>query len=223
MDHPCHKCGHSIEDGKAFCSECGAPQIRVAMPEVPEQLTPASDGAMPVLGRDVAPVFPGTPAGALPVRLSPTMQSCALAAAVAVGLTLLGLNAFVAALSTGFLAVVFFRRRGPGTALRAAAGARLGALSGLMFFGAATILQTLAVAVLHKGAEIRGEMIDKFQQAAARYPGPELQPLLDFVKSPNGFAFMMVVSLIVGCVALIVLGSLGGALGAALLGRSNRP
>jgi hypothetical protein len=25
MDHPCHKCGHTIEDGKAFCSQCGSP------------------------------------------------------------------------------------------------------------------------------------------------------------------------------------------------------
>ena len=33
MDHPCYKCGHSVEDGKPFCLECGAPQIRVAMPE----------------------------------------------------------------------------------------------------------------------------------------------------------------------------------------------
>ncbi|MGO9167279.1 MAG: hypothetical protein ACLP56_10430, partial [Candidatus Sulfotelmatobacter sp.] len=152
-----------------------------------------------------------------------TMRSCVLAAAVAVGLTLLGLNPFVAALGTGFLAVVFSRRRGPGSAIRAAAGARLGALSGLLFFAVSTFLQTLAVVVLHKGAEIRSEMINTFQQAAARYPGPELQPVLDFVKSPGGFAFMMVASLIAGGVAFVVLGSAGGALGAALLGRSDRP
>jgi len=223
MDHPCHKCGHIVEDGKPFCLQCGAPQIRVAMPEASSQPVSAGDGAMPVLDPEVGAVFPGIQSGALPVPVAHTLRSCVLAAAVAVGLTLLGLNPFVAALGTGFLAVVFSRRHSPGTAIRATAGARLGALSGLIFFGISTILQILALAVLHKGAEIRSEMIDAFQKAVARYPGPELQPVLDFVKSPNGFAFMMVASLIVGCVAFVVLGGVGGALGATLLRRSDRP
>ena len=51
MDHPCYKCGHSIEDGKPFCSQCGAPQIRVAMPEPSLELVPAGDGAVPALDR----------------------------------------------------------------------------------------------------------------------------------------------------------------------------
>jgi hypothetical protein len=86
-----------------------------------------------------------------------------------------------------------------------------------------TILELLAVALLHKGAEIRSQMLDKVQQAAARYPGPEVQPFLDFVKTPDGFAIMMVASVIFGLLAFVVLGSCGGALGAALLGRRDRP
>jgi hypothetical protein len=92
-----------------------------------------------------------------------------------------------------------------------------------MFFAMSTILQLLAVAVLHKGAEIRSEMLDKVQQAAARYPGPEVQPFLDFAKTPDGFATIMVGSVMFGLVAFIVLGSCGGALGASLLGRHDRP
>jgi hypothetical protein len=223
MDHPCHKCGHTVEDGKPFCSECGAPQIRVAVPEPAVDPVPADDGATLALARDVGPSFPGIPASSLPVSGAHTLQSCAIAAAVAVGLTVLGLNPFVAALGTGFLAVAFSRRRDPGTLIRSGAGARLGALSGLLFFGMSTVLETLAVTVLHKGAEIRSEMLDKVQQAATRYPGPEVQPFLDFVKSPDGFAIMMVASVIFGLVAFIILGSCGGALGAALLGRRERP
>ncbi len=223
MDHPCHKCGHSIEDGKPFCAQCGAPQIRVAIPEPSAELTPAGDGAARALDREVGPSFSGIPASSLPVSWAHNLQPCTLAAAVAAGLTVLGLNPFVAALGTGFLAVVFSRRRSPGVLIRSGAGARLGALSGLLFFGASTILETLAVAVLHKGAELRSEMLDKVQQAATRYPGPEVQPFLDFVKSPDGFAIMMVASLVFGFVAFIVLGSCGGALGALLLGRHDRP
>jgi len=223
MDHPCHKCGNSVEDGKAFCSQCGAPQIRVAMPEPSLELVPASGGAVPALNGEVGPSFSGIPSVPLSLSWAHALQPCALAAAVALGLTVLGLNPFVAALGTGFLAVAFSRRRGPGPLIRGGAGGRLGALSGLLFFGASTILQTLAVAVLHKGAEIKSEQLDKLQQWATRYPGPEVQPFLDFVKSPDGFAILMVASLIVACVAFIVLGSFGGALGAALLGRHNRP
>jgi len=222
MDHPCHKCGNSVEDGKAFCSQCGAPQIRVVLPEPSPESLPAGGVAVTVLDREVGPSFSPI-SSSLPVSWPHALRPCALAAAVALGLTVLGLNPFVAALGTGFLAVAFSRRRGPGTSIRGGAGARLGALSGLLFFGASTILQTLAVAVLHKGAEIRSEQLDKLQQWATRYPGPEVQPFLDFVKSPDGFAILMMASLIVACMAFIVLGSCGGALGAALLGRHDRP
>jgi hypothetical protein len=223
MDHPCYKCGHSVEDGKPFCPQCSAPQIRVAMPEPSAELASASEGAVPVLDREAGTVFPIIPASPLPVRWSPALRSCVFAAAVAIGLTILGLSPFVGALVAGFLAVVFFRRRGLGATIRSGAGARIGALSGLLFFGVSAILQLLAVAVLHKSPELRGEMLAKAQQAAARYPGPEVQSFIDFVNSPGGFAFMMVASVVVGCFIFIVLGGCGGALGAALLGRHDRP
>jgi len=222
MDHPCHKCGHSIEDGRPFCSECGAPQIRVAMPEPSLQPAPAGDAAVHALDNEVAPSFPGIPASSRPVSAS-ALRPCALAAAIAIGTTALGLNPFLAALGAGFLAVVFSRPRGSSTLIRSGAGARLGALSGLIFFGASTILEMLAVALLHKGAEIRSAMFDKVQQAAARYPGPEVQPFLDFVKSSDGFAIMFVASVVFGLLAFVALGSCGGALGAVLLGRRERP
>lgn len=223
MDHPCHKCGNGVEDGKAFCSQCGAPQIRVAMPEASPEPIPAGGGVVPALDREVGPSFTGIPSVPLPMSWVHALQPSALAAAVALGLAILGLNPFVAALGTGFLAVAFSRRRVPRTLIRSGSGARLGALSGLLLFGALTILQTLAVAVLHKSAEVRSEQLDKLQQFALRHPGPGVQPFLDFVRSPDGFAIMMVASLVVGCVAFIVLAICGGALGAALLGRRDRP
>ncbi|HZW94173.1 MAG TPA: zinc ribbon domain-containing protein [Candidatus Eremiobacteraceae bacterium] len=219
MDHSCHKCGHSIEDGKPFCLQCGAPQIRVTLPEPPSPLVLAADGAVAAGDAEVEAVLPGITANALPESWSRDMKPCTLAAAIALVLTFLGLNPFVAALGTGLLAVVFSRRRGLGIVIRPAAGARLGAISGLLLFGMSTIFETLAFAFLHKGGELRNEMMDKIQQAAARYPGPEVQPFLDFAKSPGGFAFMMVASVIFGLLAFIALGSLGGALGARFMGR----
>jgi zinc-ribbon domain len=223
MDHSCHKCGNSVEDGKAFCSQCGAPQIRVAVPEASPESVAADSGSVVALDRELGSISPEIPLGSLPVSSAYALQPCAFAVAVAVGLTVLGLNPFVAALGSGFLAVAFSRRRGPGILIHSGTGAKLGALCGLLFFGVSIILETLALAVLHKGAEVRNAMLEKVQQAAARYPSSEVQPFVDWVKSPNGFAIMMVASVIFGLVAFVVLGSCGGALGAALLGRRDRP
>ena len=220
MDHSCYKCGQSIEDGKPFCLQCGAPQIRVTIPEAEPIF--AGDGAVPARDVEVA-VLPGIPVHSLPGTWSHDVKACALAAAIAVLLTFLGLNPFVAAVGGGLLAVVFSRNRASGIVIRPATGARLGAITGLFLFGMSTVLETFAVAVLHKGAEVRSEMMDKIQQTAARYPGPQVAPFLEFVKSPSGFAFMMVASVIFGLLAFVVLGSLGGALGAAFLARRNRP
>ena len=50
MDYSCHKCGYSIEEGRPFCSQCGAPQIRVA---VPDSMVPAVAGSMCASGSAV--------------------------------------------------------------------------------------------------------------------------------------------------------------------------
>jgi hypothetical protein len=219
MNHPCYRCGHSIEDGKAFCPECGAPQIRVILPEAPAREAVAGAGAA-ISDEYVQPVLHREPAAPLSSG-SHDVKPCALAAAIALGLTFLGLNPFVAALGGGWLAVVLSGRRALGT-LRPATGARLGAMSGLFLFGVSTLFETLAVIFLHKGVELRAQVLDKVQQISQRYPGPEVQPFLDFVKTPEGFAFMMAGSVIFALVAFIALGSAGGAIAASVMGRGNR-
>jgi zinc-ribbon domain len=222
MDHPCHKCGHSIEDGKPFCAQCGAPQIRVLTPEVPAEAL-AGNSALSALGHESDPHLPGIVLSPRSARWSQSLRPCALAAAAAALLMAVGLNAFVGALCAGFLAATLAERRTPGVAARPAAGAMVGAFSGILLFCMATLLETLAVVVLHKGAEVRGQMMEKVQQAAARYPGPEVQPFIDFVKSPGGFTFMLVASLTFALIAFIVLGGLGGAVSAAFSGKRNKP
>jgi zinc ribbon protein len=221
MEHSCDKCGLSIEDGRTFCSQCGAPQIRVTVPEAQASLVLAADGAVDLDRSHDEAVLPDVPAAS--TFWSSDIKPCCLAAAVALVLTFLGLNPFVAALGSGLLAVVFSRRRAAGILIRPASGARLGAIGGLLLFGMSTIFETLAVAVLHKGAELRSQMLEKIQQAAARYPGPQAQPFLDFAKSREGFTFIMVASVIFGLVAFVVLGSLGGTLGATFMKRRDRP
>ncbi len=223
MDHPCYKCGRKMEDGKPFCSECGAPQIRVAMPEPTAVPVAAGHEASTAAVSPMELAYPAIPTPSLPVGWLHSLQPCVIAASVAVLLMFVGVNPFMGALPAGFLAVALARRRNLGIPVRAGTGAKLGAITGLFLFGISTILGMLAVALLHKGAEMRSKMMETIQQAAVRYPGPDVQPFLDFAKSPDGFTFILLASLIISLLALIVLGSLGGALGAALLGRRNRP
>jgi hypothetical protein len=218
MDHSCHKCGHMNEEGRPFCLQCGAPLIRVAMPEaVAEAASLAQASDLSSSGAQL-----GSLTSSLHGRLPLLAQPCLLAAGVSVILIFVGLNPFAAALGAGFLAIAFSRRGMSDGAMRSGTGMRLGAFSGLLLFGMAGILETVAVLATHKGAEIRSQLLEKVQQTAAHYPGPDIQPFLDFVKTPGGLTCMIIASLIFGMIAFVLLGSLGGAIGAALFGRRNR-
>ena len=164
-----------------------AARLRFAwlFPKLLAEATPQGDGSVRALRPRPDTEFPRHPRRLAAREWTHALRPCALAAVVALGLTALGLNPFVAALGAGFLAVAFYRRRSPGVLIRSGSGARLGAVSGILFFAMSTVLELLAVALLHKGAEIRSQMLDKIQQAAARYPGPEVQPLPGLCKNPR--------------------------------------
>lgn len=221
MERPCYKCGQAVEEGVAFCPHCSAPQIRVVIAE-PVTAPPVSAAAVSANGSMALPesqILPGTP---LPVRWSASVKPCALAAVVATMLMALGLNPFVAMASVGVLAVVFYRPRQLGTARGAGLGARLGALSGLLWFGMSAILQGLFVAVLHKGPEIRDEVLKKVQQTAPNTNDPQVQAMFDYFKTPGGLTVMIALALLFAFVAALALGTLGGALAGTFLSRRNK-
>jgi len=226
MDHPCHKCGQSVEDGVPFCSHCGAPQIRVTLPEpVPVEHSQEEVGPALLVRALGAPSHESVSAGGLrlAVQWSRALQPCALAALIAAVVMSTGLVALpLAVLGAGFLAVSFYLRRTPGTVVSAKEGARLGGISGLLCFGMWAILEALAVAVLHKGPEIRKAMLAAVEQTASRYSDPQVQASIDFMRSPAGLTVMMIASLIVAFLACVILASIGGALAGAFFGRRGR-
>ncbi len=219
MEQPCYRCGQSVEEGIPFCPHCSAPQIRVVVAEA----VPAASADIAVSAPGTAlPASPGVTGFDLPSRWSETLKPCALAAFVAFLLMFLGLNPFVDMISVGFLAVVFYRQREPGTVLRLTIGARLGAVSGLLWFAITSILEVLGVLVLHKGPEIRNEVIARIGQAASQTTDPQALALFDKLKTPAGIEFLMLFGVIFAFIASILLASLGGVLGSAILGRSRR-
>jgi hypothetical protein len=213
MEQSCYKCGHMIDEGRPFCPHCSAPQIRVA-PLAEVASVPQVAAALPA--SETVPVL------AVPMHWSHAVRPCALAALVGLLLMTLGLHPLVAMLVVGFLGVVFYRQGKPGVSLTAGAGARLGALSGLLWFAMSCILEAGVVLVWHKGPEIRQGLLAVIDQAASRTSDPQALAVFDRFKTPEGIEFLMVAGLIVGFLASVALGALGGVLAAKVLGRRNR-
>jgi hypothetical protein len=229
MDHPCYKCGHSIEDGKAFCSQCAAPQIRVASPE-PVALSVAGDVAssdLPVFSLDARGVpgssSLGVPALSAGIEWRRAIRACAIAAFIAALLMALGLMVpLLAVLGAGFLGVTLYRRQNPVWNITAQSGAQIGAVCGLLFFGMAAVFESLAVALFHAGGQVRQKMLEAVQQAASRSTDPQVQAAFDRLKTPEGIAAMLVLGMVFLLVVSIAAGSVAGALTGAFHGRRKQ-
>jgi hypothetical protein len=221
MEQPCYKCGQTVEQGVPFCPHCSSPQIRVVIAEpAPPPLAFAAASSQDSV---VLPASQTVPVLALPMQWSQALKPCALAGLVASAAMVLKLVApLIAVVGAGFFAVAFYRRNCPGVMVRTGSGARLGALCGLLCSGMTAVLGAVRVVVLNETGEIRRTMLDSLQQAAARYSDPQVQPTLEFLRSPTGLVFMMVFLLIFVMLTFLLLGTLGGALAAATLGRHDK-
>ena len=222
MEQSCFKCGQAVEQGTPFCPHCSAPQIRVVIAEPPPIPAGLAEMTASPPGTAALPASQTVPVLALPMQWSHALKPCALAALVSALLMALGLNPFVAMLCVGFLAVLFFRQRTAGVAIKPTMGAGLGALAGLLWFAISAILELVIVTLLHKGPEIRSAMLAKLEQTASQTSDPQVLAMFDRLKTPGGLEIVIVSGLLFAFVAALLLGSLGGAVGAALLGRRNR-
>lgn len=118
----------------------------------------------------------------------------------------------------GILSVVFYRWRNPGSILTPGMGARLGAMSGLLGFVMFLFFAAVS-ASLAGGSELRKALAQTVEQSASRAADPQSQRVLEFLRSPQGLAAVMLAGLVFAFFAFLVLTSLGGAIGAALLRR----
>lgn len=213
MEHPCYKCGAGVEDGTPFCARCNAPQIRVAGPEpsVPAAATP--EVAIEKYTSYAAPL-PST------LEWPQALPSAAIALLVAIFIIVVSKSTPLGMLAAGFLSVVLYRRRCPATHVTAGMGARLGALTGVLGFGA--VAATLALwTAFRSGREIHDAFLNYIQQSAAQSSDPHVQQVLELFNTPEGFTFIMIFSLVATLVAFTIFSSLGGAIGAFLLHRKE--
>lgn len=211
MESPCHQCGAEVEQGTAFCPQCRAPQIRVA---VPETLTPTEISSDPSISR--LPPYYSSPL-INRIEWSQALPATALAGLIAAVLMMTPLQGFgLGMLIGGSLAVVFYRRRIPVARITPGMGVRLGMVSGILGGAIFAAVLSLRMIVFHSGDSIREQLMEGVRQAAARNPDPQALEALEFFKSPQGLVLLLTMGALV---TFVIFSGLGGVLGAVLLRR----
>jgi hypothetical protein len=220
MEHPCHQCGVAVEDGTAFCKHCGAPQIRVTGEErTSDPLPPGFPAESQPPAEPVAPggAAPTTPLG---IDWSQAVPAAALAGfflAIAWVIPLLGFLLWL--IVGGVLGITMYRRRVPQATLTPGLGARIGAVTGLFGFGVFAVLFGLELLVNRGSGGFRQMLQQVVEQAAARNADPRAQQAIQQMMTPAGLALLVTIVLVLFLAAFIALSSVGGALGAWLLGK----
>jgi hypothetical protein len=201
-----------VEDGVPFCPQCNAPQIRVA-----------GANAETVSAAELAGVSLPDHHSGTAIQWSDALPSAALAGLIAAFLMFIPLGAFgLGMIAAGVLCVLFYRRRNPARSLSPSMGARLGLVSGTLGFGIFAVLSAVGTLVFHTGGQLRAAMLEAIEQSAARSSDPQAQQIIQYLKTPPGLALMMGLSLVIVLLAFLILSSLGGAIGAALMRRKDR-
>jgi hypothetical protein len=214
MSETCYKCGQTVEQGIPFCPECRAPQIRVVLPDLPSSSDSArasSETSLAEFSDTNASADASFSAPSGMIRWAQGLPSAAMAGlAAGLGMTLVGLFG-IWMMAGGFLSVLIYRRRTRGSLLRPRAGARLGAVSGILGFALFSMI-TVPTGFFRA---MMTEMVTKYGQRS----DPEVRALseswLEILKTPTGVAVWLICLFFL----MLIASAIGGALGGALLGR----
>ncbi len=222
-----------VEDGVPFCRHCGAPQIRVLIAgnePATETLAPDASGeAQP----PAEPISPGSaPALATMRRADPLDRRAvifsALLAGFAAGLgTLLPFVPVItlSMVAAGGIAVTLYKRKMPYVSVPARRGFRLGALAG--FFGFLLNAGASVIGMLSEQnrSALRDAMHERLKEAMSVNSDPSAQQMLNnignLISTPGGLAALFAFSLLMFGLIFVLLGGIGGSVGAALFGKKN--
>jgi hypothetical protein len=211
MDHPCHQCGAAVEDGRPFCPHCRAPQVRVIVAAPPAPVDVLVDPTSTEDPLDRLTYHAPAATGLFRVALQAGLLG------VIANIIPLGLGMVL----TGILAALLYHRAA-GQTLSSAKAARLGAMSGAIAFAVSSILTVLAIVLFHAQDQFRDMLMKAIDQRAAAY-GPEIQPTLQWLHTPEGFATMLAFSMIFALVLSVLFSAIGCVIGAVLFRERNRP
>lgn len=223
MEHPCYRCQAEIAEGAAFCAHCGAPQIRVALPETDAQ--PASPDAAgtqlpaPQTSWSQPEAYAPQPGAILwPLAWKGALIS-GLAAAVLSGLPFVQMGCLLWMLGAGALSVALYRRHAAGTLITPGMGMKIGALAGLFGWLPNAVVFTMTFVGLRNSGNFRRAMEEAMQHQLAGSTDPKahemMQTLLEWMSTPQGAATVVAA---LGVVFLLITAA-GGAIGASVFGK----
>jgi len=238
MDHACGQCGAVVEDGRPFCDNCHAPQIRVPVrpptapateplpPGTPEDLQPPAEPMVSEPRGAEAKLPDGTyPPNKLVWR--PAFGAALVAgvlAAVGTSIPIIPL-AMLCMFASGGLAVTLYRRRAGYRTVTPWMGAKLGVLSGGMGFGVLALLSTFRLFAASERLALRTQFHDKMQEAIGATADPDVRQAIEQFRSSiatdHGLILLVLFFLAIAAVFFLTFSALGGALGAALFGRDG--
>ena len=222
-----------IEDGVPFCRHCGAPQIRVLIagdePATETLVSGASGEAQP----PAEPIPPGSAPALAPTRRADPLDRravifSALLAGFAAGLgTLLPFVPVItlSMVAAGGIAVTLYKRKMPYVSVSVRRGFRLGALAGLFGFLLNAGASVMGMLSGENRAALRDAMHERLKEAMSVNSDASAQQMLnnigDMISTPGGLAALFAFSLLIFGLIFVLLGGIGGWVGAALFGKKN--
>ena len=229
MHRFCHSCGGDLPsgEGSAFCPHCGAPQI---------YLQDHEESAV-VEGVDTTGAVP--PPRPQTVEWKTAIRCAGLVAVIAAVLTLvsqrvqvLSLLSLVWTVSGSMVALALYQKRRPLAWMDAGVGARIGVVVGF----ALVALLGVSIGVgglvarygLHDMGETDAQMTQQLQQLHAQLEktsaaNPDVAISLGFIQTPEFRGGMMLCGFGLLAGFLLVLSTVGGALGGLMRTRRNVP
>jgi hypothetical protein len=211
-------CGTQLVEGAKFCHRCGKPTFEMPVAEEEEVVTQEVDQLLDQveLSSTVAEINFSNGAA---VRVALLVAAIAMVLFVPLaglsGMPLLGI--ILPTLAAGVLSVWFYQRR-TGASLTVLAGARMGWITGVFLFALFLVLFTISVIPAIESGEMQ-----KVQQAALQgsFSEADIARVKEIFENPLMLGLSILLFMGIYFVGATTLSSLGGMLGAKLLGRNE--
>ncbi|HZY62566.1 MAG TPA: zinc ribbon domain-containing protein [Edaphobacter sp.] len=222
----CHRCGEELsggDDRSPFCPHCGAPQLYLPDYERPvETSEPNTTGAPP-------------PPQPRQIEWKTAIRCAMVVAAIAAALTLVAtrfesvsLLSWLWTVSGSLITLAFYQRRRPAAWMDAGVGARIGVVAGVVLVCCLAVAMAagglIARYALHNMASFDAQLTQQLhtQIEHAISANPEAKAVRGYLYSPEFRAGVMLTGFAMMAAVLLVLSTIGGAVGG-LLGTRRKP
>lgn len=220
MHEFCHRCGGELSDvdgSSPFCPHCGAPQIYLINHEKPVELPEASTTGAP------------PPPPPRQVDWKTAIRCALLVAAVAAVLSLVAARfeqvsplSWLWTVSGSLITLALYQRRRPQAWMDAGIGARIGVVVGIVLVSCLAVAMAagglVARYALHNMADFDAQLTQQLhiQIEHALAANPEAKSVRGYLYSPEFRAGMLLTGFAMVSGILLVLSTVGGALGGLL-------